>query len=47
MEFIEKVFVSSDSSLFLFLSTLFPGWHTEEITKSYKGNLSAKISGVF
>ena len=48
MEFIEKEFkFHLVPYLFFFLSTLSPVWPPEEITKSYKGDLSAKMSGVF
>jgi len=47
MEFIEKVFkFHLVPFCSFFFSTLSPGWPPEEITKSYKGNLSAKMSGV-
>jgi len=45
MEFIVKVF-KFHLVPFFSLSILFPDGPPEEITKSYKGNLSAKMSGV-
>ena len=47
MEFIGKVFKFHRFFSVLFFSTFSPGWPPEGITKSYKGNLSAKMSGVF
>ena len=43
MEFIGKVFkFHLVPFCYFFFSTLSPGWPPEEITKSYKGNLSEK-----